>query len=715
MARVRAVDWSARHTPISGTMNAAYTALSVAAVGSQTGLPGSWAMGASTVGALGSAISGASREVPLSKGSIGLRVAAWLSGGAWTSYALSQDNVWEWGVLGPLLAAACGFGAAAGGLAIKHLRDERRRQDAHNALMRVKVAREWIARIERVAGIKGADVINVEDWKDQHTGRKTGAGYDIEVRLPEGGATWRSLQQYTDGFAADARLPEGCGVEVFCGADRGLAIMKVSTKNSLLETIDVPHDASPLSFEESFDIGVLRDSTLAMINIREFSAMLVGAKRTGKTNELLTIMTRLLRMPNLRIWVIDFNGGGVALQWLRAWNDLGRPGRPPIDWVASEPREAAAMANAAVRIAKARKTGYTKLMAEANTDLLPMTADLPGIVIVTDEGAEVYANPKHSAVSEPMKEVLRIAGASGVNQINCFLRATADVTGDTLIKSQSRALIGMMMSNEDELAYLLGWKNGVKPEDMPERGYGAVSMDPSGPASVFRGYRTRPNDITWFVENTVQYRRNESLDQVSAEAAGEIYATRWAEDRAGHLFDGSAPKVTADATTGPSAAAGGGGANEGTEDAAWSNRPALAPGEASANLKKAIEDADAAKAAEQEDELDPFEKVLREAGVADPTDPSTWPDGVKPEPPADPDEPDEEETEENMAAVVFGLVKAMTPKGGMSVQMIRDSIKEIYGEDAVPTRQTITRWLREDDRIHKPSGFKHYEVKPEFM
>lgn len=713
MARARAVDWSARHTPVSGTMNAAYTALSVAAVGSQTGLPGAWAMGAATVGAVGSAISGASREVPLSKASIGLRVAAWLSGGAWTSYALAQDNVWEWGVLGPLLAAACGFGAAAGGLAVKHLRDEKRRQDAYSSLLRVKVAREWTARIERVAGIKDVEILNVEDWKDQHTGKATGAGYDLEVRLPEGGATWRSLQQYTDGFAADARLPEGCGIEVFSGADRGLAIMKVSTKNSLLETIDIPRDASPLSFEESFDIGVLRDSSLAMINIREFSAMLVGAKRTGKTNELLTIMTRLMRMPNLRVWVIDFNGGGVALQWLRAWNELGRPGRPPIDWVASEPREAAAMANAAVRIAKARKVGYTKLMAEANTDLLPMTADLPGIVIITDEGAEVYADPKQAAVAGPMKEVLRIAGASGVNQINCFLRATADVTGDTLIKSQSRALIGMMMSNEDELAYLLGWKNGVRPEDMPERGYGAVSMDPSGPASVFRGYRTRPNDIAWFVENTVQYRKNDSLDQVSLEAAGDVYATRWADDRSGHLFDGSAPKVaaTADVAAGSSAAA----AGEGIEKAVWDDRPSLQPGEASANLKKAVEDADAAKAEQAEDELDPFEKVLRDAGVADPNDPSTWPDGVRPEPPANPDEPDEEETEENMAAVVFGLVKAMTPKGGMSVQEIRDSIKQIYGEDAVPTRQTITRWLREDDRIHKPTGYKNYEVKPEFM
>ncbi len=704
MARRAAIDWRARHTPSSGTINASLTALSVAAIGAQTGMAPGWALGASGAGALGSAVAGSASDQPLAKPSIALRTTAWLSGGAWTSWALTQRDVWDWGVIGPLVAAALGFGAAAGTLASMKRREMARREEIKISLGRVKLAAEWIARIERVAHIKGCEIPNIEPWKDEH-GVETGTGYDLEIVFPEGGHTWRDLLSVSDNLAADADLPEGCGIEVTHGASRGRAILKVSTANALLTEIPIPHDASELSFEEDFDIGVLRDGGLFMINIREFSAMLAGAKRTGKTNQLLAIITRLLRMANLRVWVIDFNGGGVALQWLRAWDDLGRPGRPPIDWVASDPREAEQMAKAAVRIAKARKVEYTRLMAEKDTDLLPMTPDIPGIVIITDEGAEVYANPKHQRVAEPMKEVLRIAGASGVNQINCFLRATADTTGDSLIKSQSRALIGMRMADEAEIAFLLGWKCGVKPEDMPERGYGAGTMDPSGPSSVFRGYRVKPSDINWFVENTVCYRQNESLDPVSMRAAGDIYETRWSADRVSYIFDGAGAKkvqeMEAEAQVEEVQAEG---RNE------WEN---AAPVKGSDGLKAAIEANEAGKG---ERTLDPFEQVLADAGVDPSSDPSTWPLHVREQAAAaSTDDTDDEATSDVLKDMMFGLIKAQTPSGGVTAQEIRQGLIDVYGEDQVPVIQTITRWLREDDRVYKPTGYKKYAVRPELM
>lgn len=700
--KAKSFDWRARHTPFSGTANATLTALSVASVGGQTGLSPVWTLGASIVGASGSAIAGASAEKPLAKGSVLLRASAWLTGGAWTSWALTRQDIWDWGVVGPLVGAAIGIGSMAGALASKERKEQARQAEMFAALGRVKLAQEWVMRIERVCGVKGAQVLNIDHWKDEH-GTQTGAGYDLEIKMPEGGTNWRTLLGHSDQLASDADLPEGCGIEVQMGISRSRAILKVSLVNALLTEIPIPHDASELSFEEDFDIGVLRDSGLATINIREFSAMLAGAKRTGKTNQLLAIMTRLLRMPNLRVWVIDFNGGGVALQWLRAWDDLGRPGRPPIDWVAADPREAEQMALAAVRIAKARKIEYTRLMAEKDTDLLPMTPDIPGIVIVTDEGAEVYANPKHQHVAGPMKEVLRIAGASGVNQINCFLRATADTTGDTLIKSQSRALIGMRMADEQEISFLLGWKCGVRPEDMPEQGYGACTMDPSGPASIFRGYRVKPSDINWFVEHTSCYRKNEDLDEVSKRAAGDIYATRWAEDRVAYIFGGApAPKVE-------TAMAGGGAESTESADLPWADRPLP---EDPDHLKKAVE-ANEAERAERVSPVDPFEKVLADAGVEGSL--SDAPEYVRPEPPRGDDEPDEEATADNMRDVVFGLVKQMTPRGGIAPQEIIDAVNELYGEEATPTRQTITRWLNEDERVYKPTGYKKYAVRPEFM
>lgn len=703
----KAVDWDAGHSPTTGTLNAAYTALSVAAVGHETGLPGVWAVGAGAVGAVGAVIAGGSHEPRLSNGSIALRAGAWLAGGGWVSYALAQESIWSWGVVGPMLATACGFGSVAGVLSAKRRREQERAEAATAALGRVKIGNEWVDRFARVAHVDGCEILGVEQWVDKD-GKPNGAGFTLEVKMPQGGSSWRTLAGVTNELAADADLPEGCGVAVYAGAGRGRAIVKVSLLNALLETQNIPHDASELDFEKPFDIGVMRDSNLVTIDIREFAAMLVGARRTGKTNQLLAIMTRLMRMPNLLVWVIDFNGGGVALQWLRMWDELGRPGRPPIDWVAADPAEAEQMALAAVRIAKARKVEYQQYMADRDTDLLPMSPEIPGILIITDEGAEVYANPKHRHVAEPMKEVLRIAGSSGVNQINCFLRATADVTGDTIVKSQSKVRIGMRMADEAEISYLLGWKSGVKPEDMPDRGYGAVSEDEASTADVFRGYRVRPSDIKWFVENTSQYRLNDGMDEISLRAAGDIYTTRWADDRAGYVFSGCpAPVVD---TVGAVPAENTHAAGE-DEDDVFGGRPALTPEESKANLRKAIEDNGGPTVDEQAE----FERVMNEAGATDWSNMGSWPDGGPPES----EEPTEQADEEvgpsdSMRAVVFGLVKSMSPEG-LTIKEITDALAGSYDKADIPARQTITKWLREDDRIHKPSGYAKYAVRPEDM
>lgn len=686
------IDWDAGHTPATGTLNAAYTAFTAAAVGHETGLPGSWALMAAGAGAVGSVVAGKAREHPLAGSSVALRAAAWLAGGGWVSWALNEPTVWAWSVSGPLAAAACGLGSMAGALSAKRRRAEAREQVIQAAMHRTKISVEWSARIARVCGIEGCEILAVEAWSNSD------AGFDLDVKMPPGGRSWRDLASNTDGLASDAGLPEGCGIEVYAGAGRNRAIIKVQLVNSLLEVVSIPHDASELSFEGDFDIGTLRDGGLSMVNIREFSMMLAGAKRTGKTNQLLAIITRLLRMPNLLVWVIDFNGGGVALQWLRMWNELGRPGRPPIDWVASTPDEAEHMGTAAVRIAKARKTEYQQLMADANTDLLPMTPETPGIVIVTDEGAEVYADPRTRRVADPMKEVLRIAGASGVNQINCFLRATADTTGDTIIKSQSQVRVGMRMADEAEISYLLGWKSGVTPQDMPERGYGAVTMDESKTASVFRGYRVLPDDIRWFVENTACYRRNEGLDAVSRRAAGDIYESRWADDRAGYVFNGSKQPVAATSMD-----------KDEEQPDIFSGLKPKSVEDARRDSRKAIEDAGGPTVEEQEQ----FDRVLREAGVdpMDVDDPSKWPDATRPDAPPAPVDPPAES--DSLRAVVFGLVKAMTPSGGISVQGIRKELLRSYDEPSVPATQTITRWLREDDRVYKPTGYGRYAVKPD--
>jgi hypothetical protein len=634
----------------------------------------------------------------LSKGAIAARAGGWLAAGGWITYALNTPSIWTWSVVGPLAACTCGFASVAGAIGRKRRRQMERDARAFAALTRSRIGMEWTDRFERVCGVPGCTIEGVEQWTDDQ-GKETGAGYTLEVLLPQGGKNWRHLSSNTEALAADADLPEGCGVEVFTGASRRRALVKVQLRNDMLsEDQEVPLDASKLDFNGFFDIGKLRDGGVAKICIRQFSAMLVGAKRTGKTNQLLAIITRLLRMPNLRVWVIDFNGGGVALQWLRAWEALGKPGRPPIDWVAADVDEATRMASAAVRVAKARKVEYQDLMAEADTDLLPLSADIPGILIITDEGAEVYANPQHRRAAEPMKEVLRIAGSSGVNQLNCFLRATADTTGDTIIKSQSTVRIGMRMSNEEEMSYLLGWRSGVTPADMPEQGFGALSTDESRPSQVFRGWRVKPSHIKWFVENTTQYRENDAFDAISLAALGEVYETRW--ERADFIFNKAvpAPKVATTMVLD----------KDDDEGEQWS--AGVDPVQASANLRKAIEDAGGPSG----EQIDEFQQLIRSGGLQDldaldpnnlpPEQPLTGDGGGAPDPNADEDETND------MRDIVFGMVKAMSPDG-VTVAEIHKALVAQFGDDA-PVRETVFRWLKKDDRVHRV-GHGRYAVKPE--
>lgn len=693
----KAIDWNRGHTPATATLTATYSAVAVAMVGQDTGLPASWVMGSAAVGAAGSVISGAAQE--LTKSSIGLRVAAWLSAGGWTSWAIQEADVWAWSTIGPLLAMASGFGATAGVMSVRKKKADKRNAELDAAAERSKKGNEWSNRVFRVCHLDDCEIVGVEEWKDEQ-GNKTNAGFTLEVKLPGGGSTWRTIASQADALAADADLPEGCGIEVFQGKTRGTCLIQVSTRNALFEVIDLPKDASALDFTEDFDIGVHRDATREMVNMRQNSGILSGEKRSGKTNQLQTFISRFVRMPNLLVWVVDYNAGGVALPWLQAWDELGRPGPPPIDWVASTDAEVKEMGKAAVRIAKARKAKYQKLMRQNNTDLLPLTPDLPGVLIITDEGAELFGDMKKRDISAPFVEALRIAGAVGVNELSCFLRATSDATGDPMVKQQSRLRVGMRMADDQEIGYLFGWNAKIKPEDMPHQGFGASTMEPStGKVRVFKGYRVLPDDINWMVENTTKHRTR--MDDVSLEAAGEIYKTRWADDRAGYLFegsDGSRVPVT------PSGHENEEEDNENMSKDVWDDSRQLDPEQVKHNLRKAVEDAGGPTVQEQDD----FERVLNEAGVVDRFDPRSWPDGQRP---VDLDEDEQPEDDANMKDIVFGIVKAMSPEGA-TVQEVIDALTRT-GQRDVPTRQTVTRWLKDDDRVWKPTGYGKYAVKPE--
>lgn len=698
-------DWSAKHGPVSGTLNATTGLMATSAVASLNGVTSGWPLLAGGVLAVGGTIGGLAREdeEKLTRGALAFRATSWMGAGGWMSYALSYDNPLNPATVSVLAAAAAFMGLVGGRLA--HLKRKKAEQDAKVAdyLEKVSSARQWEHRIERVCRVSGVKVVAVDtdDWLE-------GTGYTLDVELPSGGTTWQNIKAFSDNLAADAKLPEGCGVEIRPGANRGSCLINVSLVNALDGIHDVPLDVTPLDFEKHFDIGKERNSRPALINMREFSGMLVGQKGAGKTNQLRAIMTRLMRMPNLLIWIIDYNSGSLALPWMKAWDEAGRPGIPPIDWVAADDEEALLMTQIAVKIAQHRKIVYQTLMYEANTDLLPMTPEIPGILVISDEGAEFLGTQTQVGAENAMKrkiaanyvETLRIARSVGVNELTCGLRATTDVFGDSMIKSQSRVKIGLMMENQDEIAYLMGWDAKVTPEDMPGQGYGVYADGATGIVRAFKGYRVLPQHMKAITVGTSHLRAR--MDQESARVAGEAYARRW--ERALWL---EAMKLAP-------VAVGSGGSVPPEPVPAPEPDPIADAFDSDPRSEQDIK-ASVEKAGGEDmpgNYRDEFEEMMKREGLTNWDDPANWAGSVPAlDPtPASADVNESEDTEFDFKSIVFGVVKASGEDGIKPADIHRALTRSFEGR-TVPVIKTITRWLQADERVYQPS-FGHYAVRP---
>ncbi|MEE1768611.1 hypothetical protein PUR34_10665, partial [Streptomyces sp. JV185] len=285
----------------------------------------------------------------------------------------------------------------------------------------------------------------------------------------------------------------------------------------------------------------------------------------GKTNMVHTILAGFARAEDVLTWVIDLNAGSAGLPWVRpAFDDQGRPldgVRPGIDWLAASHKEAVVMLDALVRIAKHRKVAYQDLMAQANTDLLPISPQIPQIMLVVDEGAEILASTDRELrkLAEKILEVIRIARAMGVRTVLTALGATGAVLGNLMIRREAKVRVALTGGEKEgmDLGKQFPGSRGLKPEQAPYKGAGFMGT-PESPAGLFKSWRILPNQIRDIVTATSD--RHPALDAPSAKAAGDAYAQRWNPERTQWMRDTTATPA-ADATpaaTGGQSSAGGG-------------------------------------------------------------------------------------------------------------------------------------------------------------
>jgi hypothetical protein len=682
------IDWDRGHGPVSGPFNAAVSALALSYAGHVAHLPADWALAAAGAGLLGTAVAGRRKRWPWP--TLALHAAAWLATGAWCRWAV-QVGPWHPPVIAALAAGAIGLGISLVGAHRVEEEQAAHKADVEAAVKRAtmdyqrqKIADEWDARIALVCTGATVKIVGVEMWE-------SGAGLTLDAECL-GGTKWRDLVPYCDSLAAEARLPEGCGVEMKAGQHRGAVLIDVATVNALIDDADYPTDYSPLSLDGPNPHGIYRDGTDAAPNLRERSGFTAGRRGSGKTNLMNVKLANQCRMTDCLSWVIDLNGGGLALAWLHAWEAAGRPGRPPIDWIADTPEKALAMAKALLRIAKARKPGYKHLEITANTDKLPVSPQVPGIVLDDDEIAELFSpkarrDPVLRETGDIIVQILELGRAVACNVENAALRATQDVVTEPQLVKQAALKIGMK-SDEAEMAYLFGWSDRVSPDEAPYPGCGFIKVDDE-PARPFKVFRIKPNQIRDIVAACAD--RQPELDDLSRRAAGEAYERRW--ENTDHLFGAGPVPVGAVAeeqqaverprTTGVTAD--------------WGNPTAPTGGDAQA----AIDEAEAVRrrlheAMSDATDRDPdteqkFREILAAGGI----------DWGKPPQPQEPEAPAKPGADPRIGLVVE-IVRCAGPQG-INPSAVIAVFADTYPGQTAPSRSAVTTWLSADPRIHQPA------------
>lgn len=679
------LDWDAKHGAVTGPINTGLAALAVGYGGHEFGMPWEWSALTAGAGLIGSHIAG--RRHKVTRSTLALRAAGWLGAGGWCSWAI-VNGPWSQASIGSLIVGALGLGAAMVGAHHVEEKAEEERAEQEAAARRAtldgkrrKIADEWEDRIVRVCGDAVVTIVGVEIWE-------SGGGFSLDGECGAGGTRWKDIAIYKDQLASDAKLPEGCGVDVEAGAHRGAVLIHVSTVNHLVDDVPYPEDYSPLTVNEPAPVGVRRDGQAEGPINRQTSMLFVGQRESGKTNLMNVNVANQCRMVDSLTWVIDLNGGGLALKWMRAWAAAGKPGRPPIDWVADTPAKASAMAAAMVRIAKARKVGYQDREIAANDDKLPVDHEVPEIRVFCDEGAEIFSTRSRRdetlrGIADNLIQTLEIARAAAVNETTSGLRATQDVLSDPQILKQSTFKAGLRVSDDAELNYFFGYNHNASAEDAPYPGCALVKSG-TGQVHPLKVYRLKPDQILAIVKATAD--RHPELDDLSRKAAGEAYEQRWMNTD--HLFGGPMPAPVVEEKPAPAPPRGRGiTADWGTPPAGGEAQTAIDEAEAARRkLHEAMNDK-----GHRDGDLDvEFMRILADGGV-------TW------KPPAEPSapEPGKDDDGDPRRELVFEIVSKSGPTG-IGPTTIQDAIRRLHPGVQVPHAATIGRWLAADPRVHQP-------------
>lgn len=379
-------------------------------------------------------------------------------------------------------------------------------------------------------------------------------GFTAVVDFPRGHRmTQKRVKEIADELAAEWRpsLQRGCTVRIKDGPHKSSAVVEMTLVNHLAKTVDYPVEKiRRRSSTEPHEVGFDAANKVVGIPIDQSSGLFNARRGGGKTILLQNLICEIAQCEDELLWVIDLNGGGVAVPFMAPYA-TDQIDRPVIDWVAFDPVEALAMSEVALAIGRDRKSFYAPLCARHDTDILPISPQVCGITILVDEGGEAFGQARDKLVqqvAENLLEVQRITRAMRIKLVVTSQRGTASYIPSDLKKATDVRACGLVEGDE-EIAHILDWDRGLAATDL-DVGEWFVRRHISEAPFKVKTYRQKPSIIRQVVEATSAWRPD--LDERGRQVAatlgnGLIYEQRWERLRpwlrhiAGHAEDNVTP------------------------------------------------------------------------------------------------------------------------------------------------------------------------------
>ena len=283
--------------------------------------------------------------------------------------------------------------------------------------------------IARATGLAGSQIMSalVDVW-----------GWRARLRLARG-------QTISDVVGKIPAIESGLGT--FRGAVRVYPTPDDLANRCELRVLDIdPHaDAIPWpgpstsTITEPIDLGPFEDATPCRVLFLRRHVLFGGATGAGKSGGLNVLMGNLAACGDVVIWAIDLKKG----------MELG-PWAPCIDRLATTPDEARQLLADAVNVLEARAA----LLAERGKRLWEPTPDMPALVIVIDEYAEL-ADDAPEAIKDA-DSIARRGRAVAVNLVAATQRPTQKAMGQGAVRSQMDVRISFRVRERKDVDLILG-------------------------------------------------------------------------------------------------------------------------------------------------------------------------------------------------------------------------------------------------------------------